>query len=73
MEIDAGNTRRVICQCKDDEQYELWVTNVEKVLQRQMDLIIGTKKCKKIQKFIFLFHLALTNPTAALQKEYVLQ
>ncbi|CAF1270531.1 unnamed protein product [Rotaria sordida] len=52
VEVDAGNTRRVICQCKDDEQYELWVTNVEKVLQRQMDLII-----------------ALTNPTAALQKE----
>ncbi|CAF1512186.1 unnamed protein product [Adineta steineri] len=52
VEVDAGNTRRVICQCKDDEQYELWVTNVNKVLQRQMDLII-----------------ALTNPTAALQKE----
>ncbi|CAF3928980.1 unnamed protein product [Rotaria sp. Silwood2] len=52
VELDAGNTRRVICQCKDDEQYELWVTNVNKVLQRQMDLII-----------------ALTNPTAALQKE----
>ncbi|CAF2637751.1 unnamed protein product [Rotaria sp. Silwood2] len=52
VEVDAGNTRRVICQCKDDEQYELWVTNVEKVLQRQMDLII-----------------ALTNPTAALQKD----
>ncbi|CAF1074087.1 unnamed protein product [Adineta ricciae] len=52
VEVDAGNTRRVICQCKDDEQYELWVTNVDKVLQRQMDLII-----------------ALTNPTAALQKE----
>jgi hypothetical protein len=41
VEVDAGNTRRVICQCKDDEQYELWVTNVNKVLQRQMDLIIG--------------------------------
>ncbi|CAF1021716.1 unnamed protein product [Rotaria sordida] len=52
VEVDAGNTRRVMCQCKDDEQYELWVTNVNKVLQRQMDLII-----------------ALTNPTAALQKE----
>ncbi|CAF1528180.1 unnamed protein product [Rotaria sp. Silwood1] len=52
VEVDAGNTRRVICQCKDDEQYELWVTSVNKVLQRQMDLII-----------------ALTNPTAALQKE----
>ncbi|CAF1050685.1 unnamed protein product [Adineta ricciae] len=52
VEVDAGNIRRVICQCKDDEQYELWVTNVNKVLQRQMDLII-----------------ALTNPTAALQKE----
>ncbi|CAF2741288.1 unnamed protein product [Rotaria sp. Silwood2] len=52
VELDAGNTRRVICQCKDDEQYELWVTNVNKVLQRQMDLII-----------------ALTNPTAALQKD----
>ncbi len=42
MEADAGNIRRVICQCKDDEQYESWVTNVDKVLQRQMDLIIGT-------------------------------
>ncbi|CAF2108325.1 unnamed protein product [Rotaria magnacalcarata] len=52
VEVDAGVTRRVVCQCKDDEQYELWVTNVEKVLQRQMDLII-----------------ALTNPTAALQKD----
>ncbi|CAF4786936.1 unnamed protein product, partial [Rotaria socialis] len=52
VEVDVGNTRRVVCQCKDDEQYELWVTNVEKVLQRQMDLII-----------------ALTNPTAALQKD----
>ncbi|CAF1624008.1 unnamed protein product [Rotaria sordida] len=52
VEVDAGNTRRVMCQCKDDEQYELWVTNVNKVLQRQMDLII-----------------ALTNPTAALQKD----
>ncbi|CAF0964438.1 unnamed protein product [Adineta ricciae] len=52
VEVDAGNIRRVICQCKDDEQYELWVTNVNKVLQRQMDLII-----------------ALTNPTAALQKD----
>jgi hypothetical protein len=41
VELDAGNTRRVICQCKDDEQYELWVANVNKVLQRQMDLIIG--------------------------------
>ncbi|CAF3192285.1 unnamed protein product [Rotaria socialis] len=52
VEVDAGITRRVICQCKDDEQYELWVTSVNKVLQRQMDLII-----------------ALTNPTAALQKD----
>jgi hypothetical protein len=41
VELDAGNTRRVICQCKDDEQYELWVTSVSKVLQRQMDLITG--------------------------------
>jgi hypothetical protein len=41
VELDAGNTRRVICQCKDEEQYELWVTNVNKVLQRQNDLIIG--------------------------------
>lgn len=52
VEVDAGNTRRVTCQCKDGEQYELWVTSVNKVLQRQMDLII-----------------ALTNPTAALQKD----
>lgn len=41
VEVDAGATRRVVCQCKDDEQYEQWVTNVDKVLQRQMDLIIG--------------------------------
>ena len=41
VEVDAGNTRRVLCQCKDDEQYEQWATNVDKVLQRQMDLIIG--------------------------------
>ncbi|CAF1924554.1 unnamed protein product [Rotaria magnacalcarata] len=41
VEVDVGITRRVICQCKDDEQYELWVTSVNKVLQRQMDLIIG--------------------------------
>lgn len=41
IEVDAGNTRRVTCQCKDEEQYELWVTSVNKVLQRQMDLIIG--------------------------------
>lgn len=41
VELDAGILRRVVCQCKDDEQYELWVTNVNKVLQRQMDLIIG--------------------------------
>jgi hypothetical protein len=43
VEFDAGNMRRVICQCKDDEQYELWVTSVNKVLQRQMDLITGRK------------------------------
>jgi hypothetical protein len=52
VEIDAGNTRRVICQCKDDEQFQLWVTNLHKVLQSQKELLI-----------------ALTNPTAALQKE----
>jgi len=39
VEFDAGNTRRVVCQCKDEEQYESWVTNVNKVLQRQNDLI----------------------------------
>ena len=39
--------RRVVCQCKDDEQYELWVTNVDKVLQRQMDLIIGRLTCDR--------------------------
>ncbi|CAF1258942.1 unnamed protein product, partial [Adineta ricciae] len=51
VEVDAGNTRRVICQCKDDEQYELWVTNVDKVLQRQMDLIIAlTNPTAALQK-----------------------
>lgn len=72
VEVDAGNTRRVTCQCKDEEQYELWVTSVNKVLQRQMDLIIGrvSHSIRKI-KLYFLFLSALTNPTAALQKEYV--
>jgi hypothetical protein len=69
VEVDAGNTRRVICQCKDDEQYELWVTNVDKVLQRQVDLIIGIYILKEKIFFIIIFFLALTNPTAALQKE----
>jgi hypothetical protein len=62
----------VICQCKDDEQYELWVTNVNKVLQRQLDLITGTSnQSKKNDILIISLFLALTNPTAALQKEYV--
>ena len=84
VELDAGNTRRVTCQCKDDEQYELWVTNVNKVLQRQMDLIIGMLDPRSSpppyalsflsehDKNKLIFSLALTNPTAALQKEYVL-
>jgi hypothetical protein len=70
VESDAGNTRRVICQCKDDEQFESWVTNVDKVLQRQMDLIIGILGSKKLFFFLLIcFSLALTNPTAALQRE----
>jgi len=60
VELDAGNTRRVICQCKDDEQYELWVTNVNKVLQRQMDLIIGKSILEK-QITSFLFSLLSSN------------
>ncbi|CAF0962665.1 unnamed protein product, partial [Didymodactylos carnosus] len=39
VEVDAGHTRRVLCQCNSEEQYETWVTNLHKVLQRQIDLI----------------------------------
>jgi len=39
VEVDAGHTRRVLCHCKDEEQYQTWVTSLHKVLQRQIDLI----------------------------------
>ena len=39
------------------------------MLQRQMDLIIGTEQKKNKQIEFHIFILALTNPTAALQKE----
>ena len=49
------------------------MTNVNKVLQRQMDLITGKAASLDPMAFAVAFRLilALINPTAALQKEWV--
>lgn len=70
VEVDAGSTRRVICQCKDDEQYKLWVTSVNMVLQRQIDLIRGMQDFLVIHYFLFGYVIETINSIMLLSNLY---
>ncbi|CAF0962648.1 unnamed protein product, partial [Didymodactylos carnosus] len=69
VEVDAGHTRRVLCQCNSEEQYETWVTNLHKVLQRQIDLIAALiNPTEALKKELLTWEKADDN-----YKEYVSQ